>query len=85
MHHRRCYVSVCVLNGNIYAIGGHDGHSRLRTVEVYCPKTNQWTLLESMDTRRSDADACVVDGQIYVLGSCVPYLSHFRRLKKRNL
>lgn len=28
MHCRRCYVSVSVLNGMIYALGGYDGHSR---------------------------------------------------------
>lgn len=68
MHHRRCYVSVCELDGKIYAIGGHDGHNRLRAAEVYCPETNQWSLLASMTVKRSDADACVVDRKIYILG-----------------
>lgn len=68
MHYRRCYVSLCVFNGKIYALGGHDSHNRLRSAEVYCPKTNQWTLLENMTIRRSDADACELDGKIYIFG-----------------
>lgn len=68
MHHRRCYVSVCLVNNRIYAMGGHNGHSRLRTTEVYNPETNQWTLLANMNTRRSDADACAVNGKVFILG-----------------
>lgn len=68
MHHRRCYVSVCVLNGKIYVMGGHDGHSRLHSLEMYCPETNQWTLLCNMKQRRSDADACELNGKIYIVG-----------------
>lgn len=49
-------------------MGGHDGHSRLRAVEVYNPETNQWTLLSSMALRRSDADACELNGLIYIVG-----------------
>ena len=33
MNSRRCYVSVAVLGGYIYAMGGFDGHTRLRSVE----------------------------------------------------
>lgn len=68
MHSRRCYVSVCALNGKIYAMGGHDGIDRLRTVECYCPETNQWTILQSMSTERSDAHACVLNEKIYIIG-----------------
>lgn len=71
MHYRRCYVSVCVLNDQIYAMGGHDGHSRLRAAEVYNPDRNQWTILPSMALRRSDADACELNGHIYIVGLCL--------------
>ena len=74
MHYRRCYVSVCVFNDRIYAMGGHDGHSRLRSVESYNPESNQWTLLCNMAQRRSDADACELDGLIYIIGV---YLGEF--------
>lgn len=69
MHNRRCYVSVCALNGQIYAMGGHDGNIRLRTVERYCVETNQWTIMASMHARRSDSDACVLNGKIYMIGN----------------
>lgn len=68
MHFRRCYVSVCTSNEKIYAMGGYDGHSRLKSAEVYSPDTNQWTLLPDMNVRRSDADACSLDDKIYITG-----------------
>lgn len=68
MHFRRCYVSVCVANGKIYAMGGYDGHLRLKSTEVYSPETNQWTLLTNMNIRRSDADACSLNDKIYITG-----------------
>lgn len=68
MHSRRCYVSVTVHNGLIYAMGGYDGESRLNTVERYDPTSNQWTLITPMLTRRSDAGACTLDDKIYIIG-----------------
>lgn len=79
MHCRRCYVSVCVFDGKIYAIGGHDGQNRLRSAEVFTPETNQWTLLAEMSVSRSDASTCVVDGKIYVLG----WSSHYYILSQK--
>lgn len=71
MHCKRCYVSVCVLDDKIYAMGGHDGDRRLTSTEVYCPKTNQWTLLANMTVERSNADAAQIGGKIYIFGSLV--------------
>lgn len=68
MHQKRCYASVCLLDGKIYAMGGNNGHMRLNSCEVYCPETNQWTLIASLNRRRSDADACVHHGRIYITG-----------------
>lgn len=45
MHSKRCYVSVSVINGEIYAMGGYDGQTRLRTAEKYNPETNQWSFI----------------------------------------
>lgn len=59
-------------------MGGHDGHSRLRAVEVYNPGTNQWTILSSMALRRSDADACELNGHIYIVGLCSICFFYFR-------
>lgn len=69
MYERRCYVSVCELNGYIYAMGGHNGVERLRSMERYDPCKNQWTLLQPMIVRRSDAAACRLNGKIYIFGN----------------
>lgn len=37
----RCRLGVAVLGGKIYACGGYDGSSFLRTVERYDPETNK--------------------------------------------
>jgi len=67
MYERRCYVSVAVLDGLIYAIGGFDGHQRLKTVERYDPNTNQWTMMRPMNERRSDASATSLQGRVRAL------------------
>lgn len=68
MNTRRCYVSVTVLAGMIFAMGGYDGHNRQSTAEKYDPATNQWTLLPNMNVARSDADATTLNGRIYITG-----------------
>lgn len=62
MHARRCYVSTAVLDDQIYAMGGYDGHHRQNTAEKYDFKTNQWTLIAPMNMQRSDASACTLNG-----------------------
>ena len=68
MHERRCYVNTTILNGLIYAMGGHNGAQRLDTVEKYDYKTNQWTIVNSMNLARSDASAATYDNKIYIAG-----------------
>ncbi len=61
----------CVVNGKIFAIGGHiDGLGDLSvsTVEVYDPKTDTWERKADMPTARTDAATSVVDGKIYAIG-----------------
>lgn len=68
MHCRRCYVSVSELDGKIYALGGYDGQNRQNTAERYDPKTNQWTMIAPMSVQRSDANACTLNGKVYITG-----------------
>uniref|UniRef100_A0A3B4AL41 BACK domain-containing protein n=1 Tax=Periophthalmus magnuspinnatus TaxID=409849 RepID=A0A3B4AL41_9GOBI len=68
MYHRRCYVSVAVLNRCIYAMGGHNGHIRLSTAEVFDPETNLWSPIRPMNEQRSDANCVAVNGEIYICG-----------------
>lgn len=42
MNEQRYSFSVVVLDGKIYAIGGHCETEYLETVEQYCPNTNTW-------------------------------------------
>lgn len=67
MHERRCYVSVAVLDGLIYAIGGFDRYQQLKTAERYDPNTKQWTLTAPMNERRSDASATSLQGRVRTL------------------
>jgi len=48
MHEVRAYCGVAVVGSYLYAIGGFNGISWLRSMEKYCPLTNQWTLLTPM-------------------------------------
>lgn len=42
MQEKRCSFSVVVLDGKIYAIGGHCDPDYIGSVEQYCPITNSW-------------------------------------------
>ena len=67
---KRCYVATCVMDGKIFAMGGHSGGSaeRLRTAEVYDPARNQWDFIHPMIHNRSDFTSVVLHGRIYVIG-----------------
>lgn len=49
----RSDVGVGVLNGIMYAVGGHNGAVDFNFVEAYNPSTNTWTLLSNMNKLRS--------------------------------
>jgi N-acetylneuraminic acid mutarotase len=64
-----------VVDGRIYAIGGHlaepapeSGAAGLSTVEEYDPVNDTWTRKADMPTRRTGLSASVVDGKIYAIG-----------------
>ncbi|XP_028274884.1 kelch-like protein 10 [Parambassis ranga] len=68
MHYRRGSVSVTVLNGCIYAMGGSNGHTYLSSAEFYQPETNQWLEIAPMHEQRSDASCTALNGKIYICG-----------------
>ena len=43
MNDKRSRVALCATWRKLYAIGGYDGQSNLKTIEVYNPETNTWT------------------------------------------
>ena len=75
----RSNVSVSVVDGRIYAIGGSKlkkyqvprgfgiESEELPTVEMYDPATDTWTQKTDMPTPRK-TKTCVVDGKIYAVG-----------------
>lgn len=68
MQSQRCTAGVAVLNGRLYAVGGRDGASCLRTVECYDPHTNKWTPCAPMTRRRGGVGVGVANGFLYALG-----------------
>jgi len=72
----RTYLSTCVVNGKIYAIGGTRGGSVTRvlsTVEAYDPAADTWTTKADMSTARDMFSTSVVNGKIYAIGGSVQY------------
>uniref|UniRef100_A0A493ST17 Kelch like family member 28 n=1 Tax=Anas platyrhynchos platyrhynchos TaxID=8840 RepID=A0A493ST17_ANAPP len=68
MFESRSTLGVVVLAGELYALGGYDGQSYLRTVEKYIPKVKEWQLVAPMNKTRSCFAAAVLDGMIYAIG-----------------
>ena len=61
---------VGVLDGHLYAVGGHDGPLVRKSVEMYDPELNEWTPVADMhlcrrnagkkDTRKKAPKTCVM-------------------------
>uniref|UniRef100_A0A8C5GSP2 BACK domain-containing protein n=1 Tax=Gouania willdenowi TaxID=441366 RepID=A0A8C5GSP2_GOUWI len=69
MQESRYSVSVTVLKGCIYAMGGYrDDGTSLRTAERYQPDINQWTFIASMNEERRYASCTTLNNKIYICG-----------------
>ncbi|XP_061626474.1 kelch-like protein 2 isoform X3 [Phyllopteryx taeniolatus] len=83
MQDRRSTLGAAVLNGLLYAVGGFDGSTGilyavggydgatrqcLSTVEAYNPKSNTWSYIAEMGTRRSGAGVGMLKGLLYAVG-----------------
>lgn len=55
MRVRRSGVCIGVLNGVIYAIGGHDGPKIWNSAEAYRPSTGVWTSIANMHMCRRNS------------------------------
>ncbi|XP_002740844.1 kelch-like protein 28 [Saccoglossus kowalevskii] len=76
----RSNLAVAVLEGELYALGGYNGETYLRSVEKFCPRTMQWRLVAPMLKSRSCFAAAVLDGMIYAVGGYGPtYLNSVER------
>ncbi|KAB0392421.1 hypothetical protein E2I00_017679 [Balaenoptera physalus] len=47
-----CKVGLAVVNGQLMAVGGFDGTTYLKTIEVFDPDANTWRLYGGMNYRR---------------------------------
>ncbi len=56
-------VGLAILDGTLYAVGGHDGQRFQNTVEVFDPRVNRWKTISSLKHRRASAGK----GIVYVL------------------
>lgn len=68
----RTGLAAVVLDGKIYAFGGHDGRTILDTVEVYDPAADRWSKADPMPAARTNFAAGTLEGQIYLLGGTGP-------------
>ena len=53
-------VGLAVVNGQLYAVGGFDGTTYLKTIEVFDEENNNWKLCGSMNYRRLGGGVGVV-------------------------
>ncbi|XP_021935886.1 kelch-like protein 20 [Zootermopsis nevadensis] len=64
MHECRSLLSVAVLRGAVYAIGGED--ETHNTAERYDCKANQWSWIAPMNKKRFEPRAAVLNAQVPV-------------------
>ena len=69
MNEARCFVSTAVLDdGQILAMGGHNGRQRMQSVEKYDQVKDKWDFVAPMKEVRSDAGACSRAGEVFIAG-----------------
>lgn len=68
MQEKRNSFSVVMLDGKIYAIGGHCDPDYIESVEQYCPIANSWSFTCPLDLPLSAHVAKVLHRQIFVCG-----------------
>uniref|UniRef100_A0A8C5DNH6 Kelch like family member 10 n=1 Tax=Gouania willdenowi TaxID=441366 RepID=A0A8C5DNH6_GOUWI len=88
MQESQNFVSVTVLKGYIYAMGGfRDDGTSLRTAERYQPNINQWTFIASMNEERIYASCTTLNNKIYICGGCSLCVSIkvFKDIRRTNV
>ena len=54
--------------GKLLAVGGMDVHKGAISIESYDPRTDKWTLLKNMPTRRLQFGVAVLDDKLIIVG-----------------
>ena len=57
-----CLFSSAIPSGYLYAIGGFNGQTPLKTVERYSPVTGQWSQVADMNEQRYGVGVGVMNG-----------------------
>ena len=57
-----------MLNGKLYAVGGHRGGGDLKSCECYDPVADTWEQLPDMPSAREDLGVAVLDGKLWAAG-----------------
>jgi N-acetylneuraminic acid mutarotase len=70
----REHLTSAVVDGKLYVMGGRTNgmSANVDTNEVYDPKTDRWTVLEPMPSKRGGLASAFVNGSIYVFGGEQP-------------
>ncbi|XP_060870638.1 ring canal kelch homolog isoform X2 [Metopolophium dirhodum] len=68
MEVKRKDLGVGVLDDCIYAVGGHDDHNALNSVEVFDVSNQKWRMVSSMTIERHDLGVGVLNNRLYAVG-----------------
>lgn len=68
LHTSKCWYGVASVSGKIYACGGRDSRSSLKTVDCYDPEMNSWENVRDMLECRCAPGTTALAECIYVLG-----------------
>ena len=68
MNEIRLFAAAVALNGKVYVFGGCDGHTVLRSCEVYDTKLDSWQHITPMQISRMKHSAVVHAGKVYIIG-----------------
>ncbi|XP_063263829.1 influenza virus NS1A-binding protein [Prinia subflava] len=70
----RARFQMAVLMGQLYVVGGSNGHSDdLSCGEMYEPEIDDWTPVPELRTNRCNAGVCALNGKLYIVGGSDPY------------
>uniref|UniRef100_A0AAQ6ACX1 BTB domain-containing protein n=2 Tax=Amphiprion TaxID=80969 RepID=A0AAQ6ACX1_AMPOC len=69
----RARFQMAVLMGQLYVIGGSNGHSdELSCGETYDPHADEWAQVPELRTNRCNAGVCSLNNKLYVVGGSDP-------------
>ncbi|XP_030631510.1 influenza virus NS1A-binding protein homolog B [Chanos chanos] len=69
----RARFQMAVLMGQLYVMGGSNGHSdELSCGETYNPHADEWTQVPELRTNRCNAGVCALNNKLFVVGGSDP-------------